>query len=105
MLPFTVEEIGNWWVNDDEAGTTDGFDLVSLGKCDGKSATIFAQCYYNQEPIEVAQLKLLIEKTKQLHRQGDAFYLVFSNAGFHENAITISSAIKNIMLITLDEMR
>ena len=105
MLPFTVEEIGNWWVNDDEAGTTDGFDLVSLGKCDGKSATIFAQCYYNHEPIEVAQLKLLIEKTKQLHRQGDAFYLVFSTAGFHENAITISSAIKNIMLITLDEMR
>ncbi|QFJ55065.1 ATP-binding protein [Pseudobutyrivibrio xylanivorans] len=105
QLPFTVEEIGNWWVNDDEAGTTDGFDLVSLGKCDGKSATIFAQCYYNHEPIEVAQLKLLIEKTKQLHRQGDAFYLVFSNAGFHENAVTISSAIKNIMLITLDEMR
>ena len=31
QLPFTVEEIGNWWVNDDEAGTTDGFDLVSLG--------------------------------------------------------------------------
>lgn len=105
QLPFTVEEIGNWWVNDDEAGTTDGFDLVSLGKCEGKSATIFAQCYYNEDPIEVAQLKSLIEKTKQLHRQGDAFYLVFSNAGFHENAITISSAIKNIMLITLDEMR
>jgi AAA+ ATPase superfamily predicted ATPase len=105
QLPFTVEEIGNWWVNDDEAGTTDGFDLVSLGKCEGKSATIFAQCYYNEEPIEVAQLKVLIEKTKMLHRQGDAFYLVFANAGFHENAITISSAIKNIMLITLDEMR
>lgn len=105
LLPFTVEEIGNWWVNDDEAGTTDGFDLVSLGKCEGKAATIYAQCYYNKEPIEVAQLKLLIEKTKQLHRQGDAFYLVFANAGFHENAITISSAIKNIMLITLDEMR
>ena len=105
QLPFTVEEIGNWWVNDDEAGTSDGFDLVSLGKCNGNSATIFAQCYYNNDPIEVAQLKTLIEKTKQLHRQGDAFYIVFANAGFHENAITISSAIKNIMLITLDEMR
>ncbi len=105
MLPFSIDAIGNWWVNDDEAGTTDGFDLVSLGKCDGKSATIYCQCYYNSEPIEVAQLKQLIEKTKQLHRDGDAFYLVFSKAGFHENAITISSAIKNIMLITLDEMR
>lgn len=105
QLPFTVEQTGNWWVNDEEAGTTDGFDLVSLGKCEGKTATIFCQCYYNKEPIEVAQLKLLIEKTKQLHRQGDTFYLVFSKAGFNENAITISSAIKNIMLITLDEMR
>ncbi|MCR5416994.1 MAG: hypothetical protein K6E79_09380 [Pseudobutyrivibrio sp.] len=105
QLPFTVEQTGNWWVNDDEAGTTDGFDLVSLGKCEGKSATIYCQCYYNHEPIEVVQLKKLIEKTKQLHREGDAFYLVFSTAGFHENAITISSAIKNIMLITLDEMR
>lgn len=105
LLPFTVEATGNWWVNDDEAGTTDGFDLVSLGKCDGKSATIFCQCYYNHDSIEVAQLKQLIEKTKQLHRQGDVFYLVFSKAGFNENAITISSAIKNIMLITLDEMR
>jgi len=105
LLPFTVEETGNWWVNNDEAGTTDGFDLVSLGKCEGKSATIFAQCYYIDEQVEVAQLKLLIEKTKQLHREGDTFYLVFANAGFHENAITISSAIKNIMLITLDEMR
>jgi len=105
MLPFTVEETGNWWVNNDEAGTTDGFDLVSLGKCDGKSATVFCQCYYNHEAIEVAQLKALIEKTKQLKRQGDVFYLVFSKAGFNENAITISSAIKNIMLISLDEIR
>lgn len=105
MLPFSIDAIGNWWVNDDEAGTTDGFDLVSLGKCDGKSATIYCQCYFNSEPIEVAQLKQLIEKTKQLHREGDAFYLVFSKAGFNENAITISSAIKNIMLITLDDMR
>ena len=105
QLPFTVEETGNWWVNDDEAGTTDGFDLVALGKSDGKSATIFCQCFYNHSEIEVAQLKALIEKTKQLKRQGDVFYLVFSKSGFNENAITISSAIKNIMLITLDEMR
>ena len=103
-LPFTIEEIGNWWVNDDEAGTTDGFDLVALGKCDGKSATIFCQCYYNDKPIEVAQLKALIEKTKQLKRQGDVFYLVFSKSGFNENATTIASAIKNIDLFTLSDL-
>lgn len=105
LLPFTVEQTGNWWVNDDEAGTTDGFDLVSLGRCEGRSAIVFCQCYYTQSAIEVAQLKALIEKTKQIRRTGDTFYLVFSKSGFNENAITISSAIKNIMLITLAEMR
>lgn len=103
-VPFTVEQIGNWWVNDEEAGTTEGFDLVSLGNCNGRNATAFCQCYYNDAPIEIAQLKALIEKTKQLKRQGDVFYLVFSKSGFNENAITVSSAVKNIMLISLDEM-
>jgi len=104
-LDFTVEETGNWWVNDDEAGTSEGFDLVALGKTQGKSATVFCQCYYTDAPIEVAQLKSLIDMTKQMHRAGDAFYLVFSKSGFNENAITVSSAIKNIMLVNLDEMK
>lgn len=103
-LPFTVDAIGNWWVNDDEAGTTDGFDLVALGDYQSKDATVFAQCYYIDKPVELTQLKSLIDKTKQMSRKGDAFYLVFSKKGFHENAITASSAIPNIMLITLDDM-
>ncbi len=103
-LPFTIEQTGNWWVNDDETGTTQGFDIVSLGKSEGKSATIYCQCFYNDSEVEIAQLKSLIDMTKQLHRQGDAFYLVFSKAGFNENAITVSATIKNIMLISLNEM-
>lgn len=103
-LPFNISAIGNWWVNDDEAGTTDGFDLVALGDFQSKEATVFAQCYYVDKPVELTQLKSLIDKTKQMARKGDAFYLVFSKKGFHENAITASSAIPNIMLITLDDM-
>ena len=102
--PFTIDVMGNWWVNDDEAGTTEGFDLVALGTTQGKQATVYCQCYYNENPIEIAQLKSLIDKTKQVHRQGDAFYMVFAKNGFHDNAITVSSAIKNIMLVKLDDM-
>lgn len=102
--PFVIDAIGNWWVNDDEAGTTEGFDLVALGSTQGKQTTIYCQCYYNEAPIEIAQLKSLIDKTKQVHRQGDAFYMVFAKNGFHDNAITVSSAIKNIMLIKLEDM-
>lgn len=105
QYPFTIDVMGNWWVNDDEAGTTDGFDLVALGSTNGKQATVYCQCYFNEAPIEIAQLKSLIDKTKQVHRQGDAFYMVFAKNGFHDNAITVSSAIKNIMLIKLDDMK
>ena len=102
-MPFVIERSGNWWTNDDEAGTTDGFDVVSLGKTEGKSATIFTLCFYEQREIEVAEVKAMIEKTKQLHRQGDAFYVVCAKDRFHENVVTVASAIKNILLITLQD--
>lgn len=104
-LAFTIDQIGNWWVNDDEAGTTEGFDLVALGDSNGKKATIFCQCYYDDEPIDIGKLKVLIDKTKQMDHQGDSYYLVFSKSGFQETVKTASSAIKNIMLIALDDMK
>ncbi len=103
QMPFTIERSGNWWTNDDEAGTTDGFDVVSLGKTEGKSATIFTLCFYEQREIEVAEVKSMIEKTKQMHREGDAFYVVCAKDRFHENVETVASTIKNIILVTLDE--
>ncbi|MBR1636087.1 MAG: ATP-binding protein [Lachnospiraceae bacterium] len=105
-LPFVVNEIGNWWENDEERHTTDGFDLVALGENEGKSAIIFARCYYTERPIEIATLKELIELTKHAkHKaEGDIFYLVFSSCGFHENTQTVAATIKNIMLISLSDI-
>ena len=105
-LPFTVAEIGNWWENDEEKHTTDGFDLVALGENEGKSAIIFARCYYTERPVEIATLKELIELTKHAkHKtEGDIFYLVFSSCGFHENTQTVAATIKNIMLISLSDI-
>jgi hypothetical protein len=104
QMPFAIERSGNWWTNDDEAGTTDGFDVVSLGKSQGKTSTIFTLCFYNEEPVEIAEIKELIDKTKQLHRPGEVFYVACSKRGFHENAVTVADTIKNIILIPLEEM-
>lgn len=103
-MPFTIDEIGNWWENDEEKGTSFGFDLVALGHREDKDATIYGRCYYGTDPIEIHQLKELIDMTKKLKRDGDVFYMIFSKAGFHENAMTVSATIKNIMLVTLDEV-
>jgi hypothetical protein len=108
-LPFTIDEIGNWWENDEEAHTSDGFDLVALGsEPGGKSAIMFARCYYTDTPVEIATLKELIELTKKAKHKNssneDVFYVAFSSSGFNENAQTVASAIKNIMLVPLEEI-
>lgn len=102
-MPFVIERSGNWWTNDDEAGTTDGFDVVSLGKSQGKTAVIFTLCFYESRKIEMAEIKAMIEKTKQMHREGDSFYVVCAKEGFHEHVETVAGTIKNIILVTLDE--
>ncbi len=103
-LPFTIDEIGNWWVNDEEKGTSEGFDLVALGKHEEKAATIYGRCYYNDKPIEISELKALIDLTKRVDREGATYYIIFSSEGFNENAQTVAATIKNIMLVTLDDV-
>ena len=105
-LPFTIDEIGNWWENDEEKHTSEGFDLVAIGRNQDKNSIIFSRCYYTDKPVEIATLKALIELTKHArHKSGsDVFYLVFSSCGFHENTQTVAATIKNIMLISLSDI-
>lgn len=103
-LPFSIEAIGNWWENDEETKRSDGFDLVALGKVEGKSNITFARCYYDEEPIGIATLKELIDLTKHVKDKNNAFYLIFSRSGFNENTKTVAATIKNIMLISLEDI-
>lgn len=103
-LPFTIEEIGNWWQNDDEKQTTQGFDLVAVGNANEEEAIIFGRCYYTDEPVGIATLKELIDLTRQVKGRKNVFYLVFSKNGFHENTTTVAATIKNIILVSLEDI-
>ena len=103
-LPFILNEIGNWWENNDEDHTTVGFDAVGLGKNEDEDASVFCRCYYSKKQVEIQELKELIELTKKVRRRGDNFYMMFSASGFSEHALTVASAIKNIILVDLDSM-
>lgn len=103
-LPFRVDEIGNWWENDEESHTTSGFDLVGLGTYSGEPATIFCKVDYSETPVEIQELKSLIELTKRMKFRGSSFYVLFARNGFHENTQTVAGAIRNIVLISLEDM-
>ena len=65
-LKFHIDEIGNWWENDDEKKTTAGFDLVALGEQEEAPAMLFARCFYQDEKVGMSDLKELIDLTKHL---------------------------------------
>ncbi len=103
-LPFTVEKVGNWWENDEESKTSEGFDFVAMGEAEGRNSMVYARCNYGDEIIGMPELKALIDLTKKMKDRGPAFYMYFSKAGFAENAITVAATIKNILLISLEDL-
>ncbi len=103
-LDFRIDEIGKWWENDDEKKTTEGFDVVALGEMQEQQAILFARCFYKDRPIEMADLKELIDLTRHLKQKENVYYVIFSKSGFHKNAQTAASAIRNIVLISLEEV-
>lgn len=103
-MPFEINEIGNWWENDEENHTTEEFDLVGLGKSGESDASVFCNCFYSNKMVEIVELKSLIELTKHVKRRGDNFYMIFSKNGFSDHALTVASAIKNIILVDLDSI-
>ena len=103
-LSFHIDEIGNWWENDDEKQTTAGFDLVALGEQEGESATLFARCFYQDTEVGMKDLKKLIDLTKHAKSGENTYYVIFSKSGFAPSAKTAAGAIKNIIMISLDEV-
>ncbi len=103
-FPARLNEVGNWWENDDEKMTTAGFDLVAIGENRGAPAMLFARCFYDDDPIDMATLKSLIDLTKHLKTSDNTYYVIFSKSGFNASAQTAASAIKNIILISMKEV-
>lgn len=102
---LTINAVGNMWVNDDDTYTSEGFDIVALAQGDEGESTIYCLCFSDENPVDMPKLRTLLEKGKRLGREGKDYYVAFSVSGFNENVQTAASALKNLMLISLDEVQ
>ena len=102
---LTVNAVGNMWVNDDDTYTSEGFDIVALAQSEEGESTVYCLCFSDDDPVDMPKLRLLLEKGKRLGREGKDYYVAFSVSGFNENVETAASALKNLMLISLDEVQ
>lgn len=104
-LIFDTDDIGNWWENDEEKKTSEGFDLVAIGRSNGKKTICYGRIFCNDEPLDLREVKSLIELTRKVKEKGDStYYLAFSSSGFLETARTAAATIKNIILVSLDDI-
>lgn len=105
-LPFQIHAIGNWWENDDEKKTTEGFDLVALGQTrEGREMTAYACCYSSDRPVTLVRIRELIRLTGHVRGKNEEDrYIAFAHGGFNETAQTAASAVKNIMLVSLEDI-
>lgn len=103
-LPFTITRVGRWWQNAGENEKAVDFDLLAVNDNDENFVTVYCKCIFGTEPVEIVTLKDLIGNTVILKKGADVYYMIFSAADFSENTKTVASTIKNIVLVSLEDL-
>lgn len=106
-LPFQIEELGSWWEyarKGKRKFDRVGFDLIGRGSWQGRAMQAFCRINYDERPVDVSEIKDLIALSRKLAKGGKKFYLIFSRAGFEQNAETVAKAIPEIIFLSIPEI-
>ena len=80
-MPFFFTSIGRWWGTNPEKKCQVEIDLVARSREEQK--ILLAECKYRNEPMGIAVLKELVDKSHFLHHQfKQAYFFLFSKSGF-----------------------
>lgn len=95
-LPFVFEEIGRWWGNNPLKKREEEIDILAVNK----DSAIFGECKWRNEPLNMAVVNSLIEKSSILDYK-NKYYALFSKSGFSEDAIRFARESDNLFLFDL----
>ena len=97
-IPFV--NLGRWWGNDSKQKKQVEIDII--GEAD-KNKALFGECKWTTEKVDVGVLDLLVERSQLFHYKETHYYL-FSKSGFTKGCIDRACTLKNVTLITYDEI-
>ena len=89
--PIEFDSLGRWWGQKGE--------IPIVGQ-QGKKAALFADCIWEEEPVDADVLKSLQNKSKQFGYQRIHFYL-FSKSDFTDECVELAEEMENVTLISL----
>lgn len=98
--PFFYGNIGRWWGNNPKLKRQEEIDLVA----GDKDNVLLGECKWNNEDISISVLNDLIEQGS-LFSQKNKFFYLFSKRGFSKAVSEKSQELKNVVLISLKDMK
>ncbi|MEI6286103.1 MAG: ATP-binding protein [Bacillota bacterium] len=98
-LPFKLAKVGAWWNNNAE------IDIVGFDET--RSAWLFGECKYTNEPVSERVLYALIDKCALQSICPDTaekVYVLFAKTGFTKKLASLAKERKDVLLIALETM-
>ncbi len=99
-LPITFNDLGRWWGNDPRKREIAEIDI--LGPC-GKESALFGECKWTNEKVDLPVLEKLLDRSELFHYSEKYFYL-FSKNGFTKGCMEKTSLMKNVTLVSFEDM-
>lgn len=96
-LPFVFECIGRWWGNNPVKKREEEIDILACNK----DSAIFCECKWRNEPLNMATVNMLIEKSSILNYR-NKYYVFFSKSGFSEDVVRFAKNVESIFLFDLN---
>ena len=107
-LPFTINEIGEWWGPDPVPKKEAQLDIVALASKENNTQAgrqfMIGSCKYRNEKTDIDELNLIRRYASLITNTNDkCFYYIFSKAGFTD--VLLEKQDKGeVTLVTLEEM-
>lgn len=82
VLPVSVDEVGSEWAKN--------YTIDVVGIAEASTSLVLGDCYWEEEPVGVAAIETLLQKTSTIVPKGNklwsVYYLLFSASGWTEKA-------------------
>lgn len=97
--PVFFKELGRWWGTNSKTRAQEEIDIMG----DNKSDALFAECKWTNEKINTGVLETLI-KRGDLFNYKNKYYYLFAKTGFTKGCIDMAKKMKNVKLVSFNEM-
>jgi AAA+ ATPase superfamily predicted ATPase len=100
VTPIEFTDLGRWWGNDAKNKREAEIDIMGT---DGANASLFCECKWTNEKVNVSTLDTLVERSRLFHYEKVHFYL-FAKSGFTKGCVDKAYQMGNVALVSFDEI-